>query len=303
MLTLRQLEYLVTIVEQGSFTRAAELLHVSQPALSHQVRVMEGLLGGPLLERLHRQVRATPMGRAVLPHARAALAEAGRAVSAARACASSGAGEVELATLYGYSLGVLPAVLRVWHRERPGAAVRLHEYRHAEELAEAVAGGVADLALGPRPQGWAGPLWELGEEEFLLVLPADDPSGAVPGGELELAALAERSWVHYAAGNGLAELLDRACAAAGFRPVAAVRTEQTAAGPLLASAGIGPTLAAAHALPPGLPGRLFRPVPPVRRRLAVYARSAPDPLTAELAAVLRREAVLLPEHVRERLTG
>ncbi|MFJ8045418.1 LysR family transcriptional regulator [Kitasatospora sp. NPDC096147] len=303
MLTLRQLEYLVTIVEQGSFTRAAELLHVSQPALSHQVRVMEGLLGGPLLERLPRQVRATPMGRAVLPHARAALAEAGRAVAAGRDCARAGAGEVELATLYGYSLGLLPAVLRVWHRERPGATVRLREYRHAEELAEAVAGGVADLALGPQPQGWAGPLWELGEEEFLLVLPADDPSEVAAGGELELRSLAGRSWVHYAAGNGLADLLDQVCGAAGFRPVAAVRTEQTAAGPLLASAGLGPTLAAAHALPPGLPGRLHRPLPPVRRQLAVYARNEPDPLTAELVATVRREAVLLPEHVRERLTG
>ncbi|MYT23737.1 LysR family transcriptional regulator, partial [Streptomyces sp. SID7760] len=41
MTTLRQLEYLVTVVDTGSFTRAAELLHVSQPALSHQIRVLE----------------------------------------------------------------------------------------------------------------------------------------------------------------------------------------------------------------------------------------------------------------------
>ncbi|MGW2995209.1 LysR family transcriptional regulator [Streptomyces sp. NPDC001193] len=78
MTTLRQLEYLVTIVDTGSFTRAAELLHVTQPALSHQVRALERDAGGPLLERLPRAVRLTPMGRAMLPHARAALADAER---------------------------------------------------------------------------------------------------------------------------------------------------------------------------------------------------------------------------------
>ncbi|MCM3925654.1 LysR family transcriptional regulator, partial [Frankia sp. AiPs1] len=79
MTTLRQLEYLVRVVDEESFTRAAELLHVSQPALSHQVRALERAVGGALLERLPRAVRPTPMGRALLPHARAALAEAERA--------------------------------------------------------------------------------------------------------------------------------------------------------------------------------------------------------------------------------
>jgi DNA-binding transcriptional LysR family regulator len=76
MTSLRQLEYLVTVVDEGSFTRAAELLHVTQPALSHQIRALERDAGGALLERLPRSVRLTPMGRAMLPHARAALADA-----------------------------------------------------------------------------------------------------------------------------------------------------------------------------------------------------------------------------------
>ncbi len=78
MATLRQLEYLVAIVDEGSFTRAAERLHVTQPGLSHQFQALEREMGGPLLERLPRGV-ADP-GRALdAPHARAALAEAGRA--------------------------------------------------------------------------------------------------------------------------------------------------------------------------------------------------------------------------------
>lgn len=84
MVSLRQLEYLVTVVDQGSFTRAAEILHVTQPALSHQVRALERSVGSPLLERLPRAVHLTAAGRAMLPHARAALADAAGAVSAVR---------------------------------------------------------------------------------------------------------------------------------------------------------------------------------------------------------------------------
>ena len=51
-ISLRQLEYFVTVVDEGSFTRAADLLHVSQPGLSHQIQALERELGGPLLERL-----------------------------------------------------------------------------------------------------------------------------------------------------------------------------------------------------------------------------------------------------------
>ncbi|CAM5454694.1 HTH-type transcriptional regulator ArgP [Streptomyces rimosus subsp. rimosus] len=69
-MSLRQMEYLVTVVAEGSFTRAAaELLHVTQSALSPQIKALEREVGGPLLERIARGVRLTPMGRAYL-HAR-----------------------------------------------------------------------------------------------------------------------------------------------------------------------------------------------------------------------------------------
>lgn len=61
------LEYLVTVADTGSFTHAAELLMVTQPALSHQIQALEKTFGGPVYERLPRQVRLTPLGRAVLP--------------------------------------------------------------------------------------------------------------------------------------------------------------------------------------------------------------------------------------------
>jgi LysR family cyn operon transcriptional activator len=72
---LRHLRYLLAVVEQGGFTRAAEALHVSQPTLSQQVRQLEERLGYNLLDRTGRTVRATDEGEVYLRHVRRAFAE------------------------------------------------------------------------------------------------------------------------------------------------------------------------------------------------------------------------------------
>ncbi|MFI0405724.1 LysR substrate-binding domain-containing protein [Actinomadura sp. 3N508] len=290
MLSLRQLQYLVTVVDEGSFTRAAEALHVTQPALSHQIRALERTAGAPLLERLPRAVGLTPAGRAMLPHARAALADAAKAESAVRRAAGLAAGELRLATVYSISIGVLPPALRAWRRLHPGIDVRLFEHRHAGELAEAMARGQADLAIGPPPSGWTGPVRTLGTEEFVVAVPADDPLALQGADEVELGALRDRPWVHYGPDNGLAAVLDRACLAAGFRPDAAVRTEQTASAPILAATGLGPALFPANLVPDGYEGHILRPRPAITRVLAAYARTHMDELSSAFLAVLAENA-------------
>ena len=74
--TLRQLRYFKAVVEHGSFSRAAESVHVSQPALSLQIRELEDVLGSALLERERRGVILTPLGRAVHIQALRVLDEA-----------------------------------------------------------------------------------------------------------------------------------------------------------------------------------------------------------------------------------
>ncbi|MFI5690914.1 LysR family transcriptional regulator [Kribbella sp. NPDC051586] len=286
MATLRQLEYLVTVVDEGSFTKAADLLHVTQPALSHQIRTLERSAGGPLLERLPRTVRLTPTGRAMLPHARAALADAERARCAARQAAGLEVGELQIATLYSVTLGVLPGALRRWRQTHPDVGIRLFEHRHTDELVEAMNAGEADLAVGPEPSNWSGVTRTLGTEELVVVVASDDP--AATGDTVKLQELADRAWVHYAPGHGLADVLDRACALAGFEPRIAVRTEQTAAAPALAAAGLGPALVPDNILDTVLPrgGHVLRPDPPVRRTLTAYTRGEPDPLAAAFIDLL-----------------
>src|ERR1700726_4649942 len=190
-ISLRQLEYFVTVVDEGSFTRAAELLQVSQPGLSHQIQALERELGGPLLERLPRKVRLTPAGRTALPHARASLAHAQRASSAARRALGVETGELHVGTLYSISTGILPGALRTWRRDYPELQVHLVERRHTDDLIAVMEAGQADVAVGPTPPGLDGPVREIGVEGFLIAaapgtdLPAPPPQAGRddrPGG-------------------------------------------------------------------------------------------------------------------------
>src|SRR5262245_5127752 len=75
LLSLQQLRCAVESADQGSFTAAADVLEVSQPAVADQVRVLERILGVEIFRRQARGVVTTPVGEAFLAHARAALAE------------------------------------------------------------------------------------------------------------------------------------------------------------------------------------------------------------------------------------
>src|SRR4051795_2081022 len=293
-MTLRQLEYLITVAEEGSFTRAAERLFVSQPALSHQIKALEKSVGGELLERLPNAVHLTPMGRAFLPHATAAVHEADDARRAARAVGELEAGELRIGTLHSIALGVVPAAIRAWRLANPEVSFELHEYVNSEELTEQMRLGVADVAVGPRPRGWDGPMRTLGREELGVVLAVDDPLLDGRRRTVKLDRLADRPWVLYSADNGLAPVVLEACAEAGFTPRAAVHTHHTATAVQLAAAGLGPALVPVNVVEPGFTGALLRPDPPVRRELVAFSRDDPSPLVAAFSGVLAEHAVIDP---------
>ena len=299
-ISLRQLEYFITVVDEGSFTGAAELLGVSQPGLSHQIQALERELGGPLLERLPRKVRLTPAGRTALPHARASLAHAQRASSAARRASGVETGELHVGTLYSISTGVLPGALRTWRRSYPELQVHLVEFPHTAELIAAMEAGGADVAVGPTPPGWDGPCRIIGAEEFVIAA-APDQLPYRDGACVPLTELAGQEWVHYTARSGLSDILNSACERAGFAPRLSARTEQSPSALGLARAGVGLALLPGNIVPPHFDGILLRPDPPVLRPLAVYTRVRPDPITAAFVSAISVETLVTPTHIIERL--
>src|SRR5215218_2330808 len=273
-MTLRQLEYLVAVVDEGSFARASAELYVSQPTLSQQVRALEDEVGGPLLERLARGVRTTPAGGAFLPGARAVI--------------GLEAGELEIATVGAVAFGLLPPVLHRWRARHAARTVRLFEHRDGPVLAQAVADGAADLGIGPRPEGWSGPLESLGWEDFVIVLPPGDPLRSHDG-PIPLTTLADRDWVLFERDHALADLTERLCAAAGFTPRPAVRTAQIAAAPVLAAAGLGPALVPVNVVAGPLRRSVRRLDPPGARELCAFTRTDWSPLARAFLDVIAEE--------------
>ncbi|MEU7166936.1 LysR family transcriptional regulator [Streptomyces morookaense] len=291
MVTLRQLQYMLAIVEEGSFTRAAQRLHISQPALSRQLQALERFCGGLLVERDARPLRLTALGQAIHPHVRAAVTEAGRIRPAAARAVSGLRGELQLATMDSISLGLLPPVLRAWHESHPAMEVRLAEHRRTKDLMAALGEGRADIAIGPALDGWHGSRRLIGVAEFVVVLPPGDTAAEHAAGEaLPLADLADRAWVRLAPDNTLGAVLDEACATAGFTPRTAVQAEQSAATPWLAASGLGPALVPAYLLPPRFTGHTRLPDPPVRQPLFAYTAATPGPVVAGFVEVLVRHA-------------
>jgi DNA-binding transcriptional LysR family regulator len=287
MPTLRQIEYWVAAVEEGSFGRAARRMHVSQPSLSQQVKVLEGELGGELLERLPDGIRLTPAGKEFLPHARTAVAATARGVRAARAALEMRSGELEIATVRSIAAGILPDLIHGWHERFPGTSVRLREFTHRRMSEDAVAAGEADIGIGPPPPDWRGPVIHLGWEELVVVLPDGDAQAS--GDTIRLETLADREWVMFDSDNGMSDLIVSAClslTAGSFTPRPVVLTSQVETAARLAAAGVGPTLVPVSVVPADLRGRVLRCLPAVGRELSVYARAGLSPQAAAFVTLM-----------------
>jgi len=288
-MNLRQLECFVAVVDEGSFTRAARRVGITQPSLSQHIKALELELEGALLDRLPRGVSLTPAGRSLLPEARTAVRAVERGRQGARSALALELGELEIATVLSMAVGYLPRHIGVWHERHPNVSIRLHEFRHRSLLEDAVEQGVADFAVGPQPiRSWDGPLETVAWEEFVVVVaPSDDLAGRRT---VRLEALRDREWVLYHPDHGLAGILEEVCGRAGFRPRGAVRISQAEGAVRLAAAGAGLAFVPDNIALPSVECVVLRLAPRLIRKIAVYARTDWSPTAAAFVDVLRSDA-------------
>lgn len=301
MPTLRALECLVAVLDAGSITEAAARLHLSQPALSHQIGALERELGTPVLERLPRGVRPTAAGRAVLADARAALAAADRVVRTGRAVADGGEGTLRIACAESMTAGLLAPVLRAWHRYRPDVLVTLTETTSADALAAALEAGEADVAVGPRPGRWTGSAEVVGREEVVLALAADHPLAT--RATVPMADLAGLPVVHYHPDNGLGGWLDEEAARRGTALEAVMRTKQAATAAELAAAGLGVALVPTTALSRTYAGALRRLKPALHRDVVTFTATPSDSLVRRFRADVAHRGIAVPGALRAKLSS
>lgn len=143
---LRQLRYFAKVVETGSFTAAAEALHVSQPALGMQVRKLEAELGTELLHRHSRGIAPTEAGRLMASHATAIIARTERARQEVVDLSAAPRGTVGLGVTPTVGRVLVPGLLDRIAVELPGVTLILSEGL-SEEVTTDVASGRLDLAF------------------------------------------------------------------------------------------------------------------------------------------------------------
>ncbi|MEP4038624.1 LysR substrate-binding domain-containing protein [Pseudophaeobacter sp.] len=165
--TLRQLGYYKALCEHRNFGRAAQACHVSQPALSVQIKALEDLMGGILVERRARDVILTPLGREVLAQAEEILLAAGRLGRLAQD-QSSGQRSLSLGVIPTIAPYLLPGLLADLRSHDLQLNIQVREAR-TERLLEALQSGALDVAIMALPSGGPGLVEEeLFEDHFLL---------------------------------------------------------------------------------------------------------------------------------------
>ena len=288
---LRQLEYLVAVAEEANFTRAAERIHVAQPAVSAQIQRLERELGQPLLDRTRRVVRLTAAGAAVLPYAQAALAAVADMHIAVDDLSQLVRGTVSIGTVASHSVDI-PGLLADFHADHPNVEITLGA-DSSDALIENIRTGQLDVAIvsvGPDevPEGLA---VEVVTDEAIhaAVCPTDPLARRT---KVRLADLRDRALIALPVGAGIRHQFDRACAAAGVSPRIAFEAGTPLALADLAERGLGVAIVPAS-VPRGRAGLHALPiVPEIRGRLVLAWRSA-GPISPAARVLIDRARRLL----------
>src|SRR5207302_5311043 len=143
---LRHLRYFVTVAAELHSARPAQRLFISQPALSQQIRSLEGELGFKLLERNSRGVQLTREGEAFLLEAQIIVRDADHAADVARVLAEGATGHLRLSHLRTMPSGLPERVVSEYERRYPGVEI-IPESGSTEQNVERVRGGQLDVAF------------------------------------------------------------------------------------------------------------------------------------------------------------
>ncbi|MDO8848244.1 MAG: selenium metabolism-associated LysR family transcriptional regulator [Coriobacteriia bacterium] len=177
-MNVSQLRTFVAVVDHGSFSEAARMLGISQPAVTMQVQALEADIDATLLDRGYRKVALTEAGHALLPHARKVLAELDDARSAIDAVSSTVSGRLTVAASTTPGQYLLPRLLGGFLKLYPEVGVTLRVYDSTDVVAH-VESGEADLGMTGAEVHGARVVYErLGSDDLTLICPPDHPLAA-----------------------------------------------------------------------------------------------------------------------------
>lgn len=143
----RQIEYFLAVIDHGGITAAARRLHVSQPALSHAIKLLEADLGAELFQRIPRGVRLTAAGEAFAVSARRIVREFETGRAAVNSVVGLVAGRLDMIALPGALLDPLAGVIGRFRALYPHVQVRVTDAARPEHVRDAVRSGTAEIGV------------------------------------------------------------------------------------------------------------------------------------------------------------
>ena len=285
---LRLVRYFVAVAEERNITRAAERLHISQPALSAAVRQLEQLLGVELLDRSDRVLAVTPAGELLLAEGRGLLAEADRVFEAVRGRDAAVVGRLRIGLTPTARYGLGPALLAACASAASGVMLYPQEDTTGALLRD-VRSGRLDLAVlfcAVDGEPWI-------EEPAVAHLRSDHPLAARSSVALEELAGETFLVAESADSGGFTARVVELCSARGFTPLTRPDPYPDL-GLQAVREGLGVVVYVRGAFPDAVPGSVFVPVSPrvtFPFSLAWRSRGAALDAVLDVARSMRAEEV------------
>jgi DNA-binding transcriptional LysR family regulator len=300
---LAHLRTLQAIARRGSFSRAADELHLSQPAVSLHIRQLEEGLGVPLLERVGKRAFPTRAGEVLLEHAARVFGELGAAGEALERLRGVVAGRIRLGTGATASIHLLPPLLRRLHARHPGLDL-IVVTGNAPDMARAVAENALDLAVVTLPVPTRHLVVSAVYHDPLLAIAPPEPRW-LRRRPVTAAELAQHPLMLYEPGGTIRRVIDDWFRRAGVTPRVAMELGNEEAIKKLVGAGLGlsiiPAIATRDEARAGTLAAL-RLDPPLARRLGVVRRRD-KPLGPVLEVCLSALTEFLASAGRSEATG
>jgi DNA-binding transcriptional LysR family regulator len=278
-LNLRDIRAFIAVAQAGSFTRAAVRLHLSQPALTVQIRRLEETLGARLFDRNSRSVALTPVGRDLLPVLQKSLGDMEQVLHDARALSDGSTGTVRLACLPSFAASLLPDLIQEFRRELPHVSFQIRDVvasvvnalvRNEDVDVGLTGGDVTDASLE---------VLHAGEDRLCIVCPEGHPLQAER--RIGLAEIVRYPLVLTAAGTSVRAVVDAAFEDAGCAPVPTCEPTYMMTAVAMVRAGLGVTI-------------LPRSAREVRAEPSLVTRVIDEPGFARSIALVKKRGRTLP---------
>lgn len=292
---LRHLRYFVAVADHGSFTQAAEALHIEQPPLSQQIKALETELGLQLFTRSRRGAALTDVGEQLLEQARTLLRLERQFHLLAQGLARGEQGRLRIGMAGAVTmLPLIPRAIRAFRERWPEIQITLEE-SNTPALCEALRERRVDIAIvrPPAPDP-AISLHPLLDEPTMIAIPKGHPLSERH--TLRLADVANEPFLIFdrTIGPGFYDAIIAACQQAGFTPYFGQSAPQIAATVPMVAAGLGVSVVPAYLSQIHADGATFHPIagPAPRATISLASR---DPLLSGPSANFHRILLKLAE--------